>query len=1223
MLGKPPALSIDASTRSSPDLPPVIGEHTRHRTGHVLIERFELLRLLGSGSYGDVYEAVDRQNPAPPVAVKILRHSSPHALYRFKQEFRQLAQLTHPNIVILHELFLERDDAFFSMELVHGRDLISFVRPHGQLHEERLWDVTRQLSHALAALHAAGKLHRDLKPSNVLVEESGRVVIVDFGLAIALEQASERGEQSFVGTPRYAAPEQLGLGEVGPESDWYALGTMLYEAIAGRPPYEQPLHQLTTAKKSGCATELCVPLSLQPLATLSMQLLEPTPGKRAGYREACEQLSTLSSLPSPLPVGHELPFVGRDHELTALRACFERVEAGHAAIALVTGQSGLGKTAVIEELLSGLQREGRALVLRGRCYVNEDVPYRAFDGVIDQLSQYLQGLTQPEAASLLPSSGVHELVRLFPVLRRTAPHSLLETVHNEIAVRDRAVAALGELLANISDRLPLVLFVDDLQWDDEDSAWLFARLLSVADPPSLMFVAACRDSERAQSCIARLLTGDSLQRHITHEIALGALCQAEVRQLAARAAGTQQISDAVLDSLAQESAGHPMFAIELARSATGARGERALQFSLDATIARRAEELSTGARALLMLACVAGHRLKISTALASSDTHQGNLRELLRERLLTRSSGHEDELEVYHDRIREAVLATEPRDHVVEVHRTLATALSDEAAPRYDLVVEHYLAASLEAQAARFARRAAEQANHVLALHRVPPLIELALAHSDVSEKATLYEQLGQAYALIGRNSLAARAYVASAELSQDAAQKWELGRMAMWQSLQAGELPQGLTLFAQLHRGLGRPPPQPSMLWCILVAIIWSVWWLIVGPPKLQSANHHVHDSREHRQLKLIWSAATGLLDADPIRATYLSMRAFQLAARLGETTVYASMLATSSVAPTLWAGRRHRASEQNLQRAEQLAQASGDAAAQQMVALSQATYFLFSSQFSKAADRLRDLLGVAADLNPVSTYVRQVTSRVAGPVFFWSGQVSSTRKHATELVLEARQLGEHKAEQTLRALNAYRFLCDGEAERAVHEWTSATEGYENGGALRDAIWGVVVGLYGDRLDVVQRALDFAKRDLLRWNLYASRTLYTWTVGAVAAACLERGQNTLKNRLTLSAASLVLRFERTAVASPMRHHLLAASAFSRSYVQVGTAHLSQSRRGFHELGIGLFAACASHALAALVDDQEAREMYLSEAREVFEREGIREPARWVRALLPGIPISE
>ena len=239
--------------------------------------RFELRRRLGAGGFGVVYEAVDRER-GTRVALKVLRASQSDALYDFKQEFRALADIVHPNLVSLYELLSEGGRWFFTMELVKGRSFLDWVWEQPRPERDpaaptqsmgvaptagvtptggpgpvtpsrsafsalpfvagRLRSGVGQLAAGITALHAAGKLHRDIKPSNVLVTEEGRVVVLDFGLVADLEMDPGQETTAIVGTPAYMSPEQGEGVAVTEASDWYAVGVMLYEALAGRLPFD-------------------------------------------------------------------------------------------------------------------------------------------------------------------------------------------------------------------------------------------------------------------------------------------------------------------------------------------------------------------------------------------------------------------------------------------------------------------------------------------------------------------------------------------------------------------------------------------------------------------------------------------------------------------------------------------------------------------------------------------------------------------------------------------------------------------------------------------------------------------------------------------------------------------------------------------------------------------------------------------------------------------------
>jgi eukaryotic-like serine/threonine-protein kinase len=258
-------------------------------------DRFLVLRRIGAGGMGVVYEALDRERNTK-LALKTLRTLKPEAILRFKNEFRALQDLHHPNLVSLGELFEEQGQWFFTMEMVRGVHFLDHVRggqPPGKgggpstgpvfpvdiasdeqstvhgpeaerpkippprdsatrlasgVDETRLRSTLAQLALGLVALHRAAKVHRDIKPSNILVTPEGRVVLLDFGLVADL--ANNIPESHLVGTFSYMAPEQAGLKPIGPPADWYSVGVLLFQALTGRLPVQGHAREVLILKQA-------------------------------------------------------------------------------------------------------------------------------------------------------------------------------------------------------------------------------------------------------------------------------------------------------------------------------------------------------------------------------------------------------------------------------------------------------------------------------------------------------------------------------------------------------------------------------------------------------------------------------------------------------------------------------------------------------------------------------------------------------------------------------------------------------------------------------------------------------------------------------------------------------------------------------------------------------------------------------------------------------------
>ncbi len=236
------------------------------------------------------------------------------------------------------------------------------------------------------------------------------------------------------------------------------------------------------------------------------------PDRRWSGRDALERLGWSASLSAEaihtaaqLP---RLPFVGRMHHLQVLTNALADTRAGRAAAIHVHGPSGIGKSALVQHFLDRVATAGDAIVLRGRCYEHESVPYRALDGIVDSLSVYVSALPRAHTEALIPQDA-GALVRAFPVMLQVdaiARAARTPVEHTDpFAQRRAAFSALRELLRRIASGRTTILYVDDLQWADPDSALLLQGILHGPDPPPLLMVACVRDEEVASKPFLKTL----------------------------------------------------------------------------------------------------------------------------------------------------------------------------------------------------------------------------------------------------------------------------------------------------------------------------------------------------------------------------------------------------------------------------------------------------------------------------------------------------------------------------------------------------------------------------------------------------------------------------------------------------------------------------------------------------------------------------------------------
>jgi len=809
-------------------------------------DRFEIERWLGEGGMGTVYLARDRVL-GRYVAIKVLLGAEPDALSRFKREFRTLADISHPNLIVLHELLHLEGQWLFTMDYVEGQDFLSAVstlegrnaptlleveahrlraadsvratygRPVTPLRDELfLRHVLGQLVSAIRALHAANKLHLDLKPSNVLVSKAGTVTVLDFGLARDLGASNVVRTQRVLGTPAYMSPEQAQGKPFDAASDWYALGVMLFEALTGRLPFEGSIPEIMLGK---CERDPVRPSDLvrgvpPALDQLCVELI----ARDAQDRPAADEIAArLGVVPVPALTGGarhttgEL-FVGRSDALRALRDSPPRDVAGGPRMLLVHGASGMGKTTLARQFLRDLEARGETLILQGACYERESVPFKAWDGVVDALVAYLLALSPAELSAIMPRHR-QVLPRLFPAFSKLVPLEAGLPDEDLGLDRLRAFRAFAELVGRLSDRTRLVLFIDDLHWGDLDSALLMRELFEGQDPPHLTVLGTYRPEEAEDSAFFRELS--SLERSPAKvdiaRLSISSLSLEDARTLATELLARGGIHDRALsEHIARESEGVPLFVHELVRHAFGP-GEHGLHnahISLGDALGRRIARLPTPAVCLLEVLAVAGRPVAQETAYRAAGVPTEDLATLhaLRAAGLAKSRGGGpfDLAETYHDRIRQVVLSAMPQPRLVHVHGRLLAQLEQNDDRDYERLLEHALGAQRSDRALSYAEHAADRARAALAFNRSADLYRIALSCLDptpsanVERRASLEQRFAEALAAAGCCLESAQAYQRAAALVSEATAHG-LERHAADQLLRGGDLTAGTELLKRV----------------------------------------------------------------------------------------------------------------------------------------------------------------------------------------------------------------------------------------------------------------------------------------------------------------------------------------------------------------------------------------------------------------------------------------
>ena len=1189
--------------------------------------RFAIERCLGAGGMGVVYLADDRERRMR-VALKTLRSASPIELARLKREFRALADVSHPGLVALYELFAESGQWFFTMEAIDGvpfdawcarvpalgdrddlvasrlvsRSHITLVQPDRCVDPlesadapirrtrpvadlPRLASALEKLTDAIAALHDAGKLHCDLKPSNVLVTPEGRVVVLDFGLVRERPRGAKDEDDTLEGTPGYLAPELASSSPPSAAADWYGVGVMLFQAVAGAMPFGTGhfarvlARQLLEDAPRASAYVEGVPEALDDLIA---GLLEREPQHRFGA-SAIRAFLAGETGSVEAAAASEPPLVGRDAELGALRELFEDASTGAPQFALVRGPSGIGKSALVRHFTRELAGDGDALVLVGRCYEREDVPFKALDSVVDALAAHLARLPGARAIELVPE-GSGALATLFPVMRAVDAIAAMPSPDASIepsAIRAQAADAARELFARLAARQPVVIAIDDLQWGDLDSATFLAQVIDPGSTTALLFVASVR-SETAESDVVR-----AIRSHATRvtTIDLPPLSPGASLALARAVLGT---SDARAEAVAKESHGSPFFALELARS------DRSAATTIDEIVRARLSDVPDEARAILEISALAGIPVPLRVLERAAGLTRDPMVSLrwLSARSLVRTNVRR-EIEPYHDRIREVVAASLGH-RARPIHARLGDALASEASADPEAVAHHLAEGGDTARALTFLRRAAERASATLAFDHAVALHRRALA---LDPSPAVREALAEALVLTGRASEAAPMFAECAQASKSTEEASRLWRRAAEEWLKSGRVDEGIAMLRHVLTdvGLRYPDAQAEALARALVRIVRV---RMLEPIWVERREEDVRRSVLAR-VDAARAAGVGLMLVDPLRGYGFLARFLLDAKKAGEPRRIAVGLSFNAV--TLCRGGE-----------------PGYAKAMRFLAASRVVAERFDDEYLRGlADaceagisvctgrwRIGHELGLAAPLRlrrsgTPATWESTVSVSLARTALYFSGGLAQLRTLTAKQLRAAEDVGDLFAATYARVHGWFAFAMDDDVPRGRASLDDALASWSRLGFHAMHFWALFGQLQFDRYVGDARGglerLERARGELKRSRILAMQFY----------------------RVFLSATEMLLRIDvgdvrgaekiARALAKEGPGYATALATLGRARLARGERRLmllDEAARGFDRADMRLHAAAAR----ALAGDATASIVLL-------EAEGVRAPERWLAML--------
>jgi eukaryotic-like serine/threonine-protein kinase len=1099
---------------------------------------------------------------------------------------------------------------------------------------DRLRSALRQLVAGLHALHADGKLHRDIKPSNVLVSDEGRVVLLDFGVAAELKTDPREvadGSGELVGTLRYMAPEQGDDMPLTPASDWYSVGVVLYEALVGRAPFVGAAAEVLMMKSNvdPIPPSECVGGVPPDLDALCRALLEREPSMRPSGDEVLRRLGLRRSS-APPPALAESPdaaaaFVGRESALRALRDAFDAAQSGTVTVR-ISGAAGMGKSALAHHALDELANRG-ALVLRGRVYERESVPYKAVDSLIDALSRHLIRRADDDAR-VPPPADAGALGRLFPVLRRVPGFDRpVEQGPDDLqTLRRRAFVALRELLATLIAQHPLVIFVDDAQWGDVDSVALLVELLRPPQAPPMLLVMTYRDEAVATSPFLAEMRERWPEGADARDIAVGPLTPEDATQLALTLLGaSDEATERTADAIARESGGNPFLVEELVRGHVGVTAPAEVAaITLERLVGKRLDRLPNDARRLIEIVAVGGRPLPVSVVARASGLH-GRADEtliLLGARRFARTgwrNGHEV-IEPIHDRIRETIVAQlQPaalRDH----HWSLAQALEDSPTVDAEAIATHWLGAGDPPRAARFAQVAAEEACTQLAFDQAARLFRFALEHLAPSspQESRVRLRLAQALELGGRAVESARTYLACVDGASPTEQV-EYRRAAAEQLLAAGHIGEGETILRGVLAAVGMGAPR-SPIAALFWLVVYRVWIALRGL-RFEERTADAVPREDRLRVDALCTVASGLGTVNIILGACMQARHFMEAIRKGDrfqllraVSIEVAQLMSAGKAP---APREHGLVELGRGLVERVGSAEASAYFHGIVGVGLMMRGLWREGRTELERAGSSITGINAARQ------RLFLARA----YFFMGDPKECARRETHLYAEAEDRGDLFTTVGIRtSTHVRKWLAAGQPMCARRDLEAALAQWPHSGFLvqhwQAMIYAPDIDLYvGDGAAAYERFMrdmPKLKRSLLLHAGFA-RALTFYTHGRLAIASIE-SNSALRRARIAEALGMSRRLQREA--APWTAMLAAlVEAIARNADGDRAASIAALRvaieRG-HATDTMSYVPAAQYRLGELLGGEEGRAL-TNAAIETMWEWGVQEPTRLMAVYMPGV----
>jgi predicted ATPase/tRNA A-37 threonylcarbamoyl transferase component Bud32 len=736
-----------------------------------IANRYILLRQLGMGAMGAVYRATDRLTGETIALKRVLlsADNNPNVRLALTREFQLLASLRHPHIISVQDYGFDADQRpFVTMALLeNAQELQDAAEPLDDLARLQL---LLQFLQALAYLHRRGIVHRDLKPANVLVTADG-LKVLDFGLATEADKVKD-----IAGTLMYMAPETLRQEGTSAASDLFAVGVMMYEMFTGEYPFDGDtpnalVMQLLQEEPDWTRIpdfDVSAQSTAPALRSIIHKLMRKDPKQR--YQDATQVIRELcAAAEQPVPLEslairdsflQAARFVGRDDDLATLMEALDQTLRGNGSQWLVGGESGVGKTRLLDELRTYALVHG-ALVLRGQEVAESSITYQLWREPIKRMALF-------DEMSDIQAGILKDIVpQIADILNRYIPSITRIDSKDE---RRRLAVTIADLFRRT--QRPILLILEDLHWSNESLDPL-ELLAQVENTVPLMVVASYRSDE----------TPDLPQRlrHMT-PLKLERLKDSAVKELVASMLGKQNATPEVVGLLTRETEGNAYFLVETVRSLADESGSlnniganplpaHVFAGGVQQVVTRRLAKLPKEAWTLLAIATIAGRQidLRLLHDLAA------NSRISVEEWLTTCANlgiieKWDERWRFSHDKLREAARAELTPDDRKATHGAVAVSI-ETLYPNDDsqahALADHWRDAGAPAKEAHYAAIAGRRALQVGTFQEAKSLLQRALAQTHTTERIALLKWLGDAEEGLARYDDAIQHYNESKSLAE------------------------------------------------------------------------------------------------------------------------------------------------------------------------------------------------------------------------------------------------------------------------------------------------------------------------------------------------------------------------------------------------------------------------------------------------------------------------